>query len=207
MKTELKIYENNKELQFNTNSLGQQFLNNLFDTDSNKFRMYNCIDNHKGIDLLGLGIITLRKSLMDFVNQQFIIIRQSLLGKKLERETFNINKRLYTFHLSTKRQTLLETGLLKLQEELTSVKKDYEDQYRVVGNYKSEISSREKIIYYKNQEMKKVEEGICPILKTKCEKIAPKNKPNTLGMTKEIDIIRNWTNETYRRPKFCQEGL
>jgi hypothetical protein len=89
----------------------------------------------------------------------------------------------------------LETGLLKLQEELTSAKKDYEDQYRMVGNYKSEISSREKIIYYKNQELKKVDEGICPILKTKCEKIAPKNKPNTLGMTKEIDIIKGEITE------------
>jgi hypothetical protein len=92
--------------------------------------------------------------------------------------------------LSTKRQALLETGLLKLQKDLIFTKNDYEEQYKIVGNYKSEISSREKIIYYKNQEMKKIDEGICPILKIKCEKIAPKNKPNTLGITKEIDIIK-----------------
>jgi len=191
----LSIREDGKLLQFNTATIAQKYLNDLFGSDFLHYRTYNLIDNKKGINLLDLGITPLRKSLMDFVNQQFITIRQSLLAKKLERETYNVNKRLYTFHLSTKRQTLLETGLLKLQEELTSAKKDYEDQYRVVGNYKSEISSREKIIYYKNQEMKKAEEGICPILKTKCEKIAPKNKPNTLGMTKEIDIIKGEITE------------
>jgi DNA repair exonuclease SbcCD ATPase subunit len=191
----LSIKEEGKEIQFNTATLAQKYLNELFGADFLHYRTYNLIDNKKGINLLDLGITPLRKSLMDFVNAQFITIRQSLLAKKLERETYNVNKRLYTFYLSTKRQTLLETGLLRLQEELTSAKKVYEDQYKVVNNYKSEVSSREKIIYYKNQELKKVDEGICPVLKVKCEKITPKNKSSNLGMTKEIDIIKGEITE------------
>ncbi len=191
--TELSIYQNDKEVNYNTSTLKQQWINEQIG-DYEFFKKYRLI-NKQAINLLDLGITPLRKSIMDFVNTQFITIRQSLLGKKLERETFNVNKRLYTFYLSTKKQTLLETGLLRLQEELTSAKKDYEDQYKVVGNYKSEISSREKIIYYKNQELKKVDEGICPVLKIKCEKITPKNKTPNLGMTKEIDIIKGEITE------------
>jgi len=191
----LSIREDGKLLQFNTATIAQKYLNDLFGSDFLHYRTYNLIDNKKGINLLDLGITPLRKSLMDFVNQQFITIRQSLLGKKLERETYNVNKRLYTFHLSTKRLKVLEEGLTKLTEDLSSAKKDYEEQYRIVGNYKSEISSREKIIYYKNQEMKKVEEGICPVLHIKCEKIAPKNKSPKLDATKEIDIIKGEITE------------
>jgi len=170
----LSIREDGKLLQFNTATIAQKYLNDLFGSDFLHYRTYNLIDNKKGINLLDLGITPLRKSLMDFVNAQFITIRQSLLAKKLERETYNVNKRLYTFHLSTKRQTLLETGLLTLQEELSSAKKDYEDQYKEIEKYSSLIDSKEKIIYYKNQELKKAEEGICPILKKSCDRIGNK---------------------------------
>ena len=191
----LSISVDGKEVQFNTSTLAQKYLNDLFGSDFLHYRTYNLIDNKKGINLLDLGITSLRKSLMDFVNQQFITIRQSLLGKKLERETYNKDKRLYTYYLSDKKVKILEEGLTKLNEDLSTAKKDYEEQYKIVGNYRSEISSREKVIYYKEQELKKVDEGICPILKTKCEKIAPKNKPNTLGMTKEMDIIKGEITE------------
>ena len=186
----LSIRVDGKLLQFNTATIAQKYLNDLFGSDFLHYRTYNLIDNKKGINLLDLGITSLRKSLMDFVNQQFITIRQSLLSKKLERETYNVNKRVYTFHLSDKRLKSLEEGLTKLIEDLSSAKKDYEEQYKIVGNYKSEISSREKIIYYKNQELKKAEEGICPILKQSCDRIGKRmsdlDKNNSLAETYKI---------------------
>jgi len=191
--TELSIYKNDKEINYNTSTLKQQWINGQIG-DYEFFKKYRLI-NKQAINLLDLGITPLRKSIMDFVNTQSIIIRQSLLAKKLERETFNVNKRWYTFHLSTKKQTLLETGLLKLQEDLTSAKNDYEEQHKIVGDYKSEIDSRKKIIYYKEQDNKKINEGICPVLKIKCEKITSKNKVPNLDITKEVNIIKGEIEE------------
>jgi DNA repair exonuclease SbcCD ATPase subunit len=167
----LRIFKEEVEVQFNTATLAQKYLDELFGTDFQHYRTYNLIDNKKGINLLDLGITSLRKALMDFVNQQFISIRQSLLGKKLERETYNINKRLYTFSLSDKRLLTLEMGLKKLVEDISSAKKDCEEQYKVIGDYKSEIDSRKKIIYYKEQDIKKLNKGYCPILGRTCHEL------------------------------------
>jgi len=167
----LRIFKGEGEVQFNTTTLAQKYLDNLLGADFQHYRTYNLIDNKKGINLLDLGITSLRKALMDFVNQQFISIRQSLLSKKLERETYNVNKRLYTFNLSDKRLLTLEKGLTKLMEDLSSAKKDCEVQYKVINDYKSEIDSRKKIIYYKEQDIKKLNKGYCPILGRTCHEL------------------------------------
>jgi hypothetical protein len=185
----LSISVDGKEVQFNTATLAQKYLNELFGSDFLHYRTYNLIDNKKGINLLDLGITSLRKSLMDFVNQQFIAVRQSLLAKKLERETYNKDKRFFTFSLSDKRVKILEKGLAKLTEDLSSAKKDYEEQYKIVGNYKSEISSREKIIYYKEQDKKKLNGGLCPILNTKCSQINEQSEKVNIIKNKEIGTI------------------
>jgi len=196
MKTELKIYENNIEKQFNTSTWGQQFLNNVFEVDLNKFKIYHCIDNHKGIDLLGLGITSLRKALMDFVNEQFISIRQSLLSQKLERETYNVSKKLYTFYLSTKRKCLLDNGLIQLQDNLLNAKKDLDEEIILINNFKSDKSSKEKIIYYKENENKKASEGICPVLKQKCDRIGNKiSSSDKLLAQREIDTVKEEIKE------------
>ena len=178
---ELHVFINEKEISFNTQTIAQNYINEVLDTDLNKFKTYNTIDNSKGINLLDLGITPLRKALMEFVNEQVLKIRQSLLSQKLERETYNINKKLYTFYLSTKRQSTLESGLIQLNEQLQVARKDLEDEENILRNFKSDISSREKIIYYKENEAKKAKEGICPILKQNCDRIGSK-------MTEEAKI-------------------
>jgi len=187
--SDLQIWSDEGEHKFNTASIAQKWLNELIGEDLNKFRTYRMIDQNKGIDLLGLGIVSLRKSLMGLVNTQFIGIRNNLLAKKMERENFNVNKKLYHFYLSTKRQTILENGLLRLQEELNLTKQDCDNQSKLLGNYKSEISSRNKIIYFKEQDKKKLNGGVCPILNVKCSQIGEQLSTVNLIKNKEIGII------------------
>jgi len=191
----LHIWVNDIEKEFSTATLAQKYLNELLGSDFQKFRMYNFIDNHKGINLLDLGTISLRKSLMDFVNAQFLTIRQSLLSKKLERENFNVNKKLYHFNLSKKRETVLNNGYLKLTTELTETKKDYDEQQIIINKYRSEIDSRQKIIYFKNQDLKKMNNGYCPILGNKCSTLQSKQKEVEVAKVNEIKIIEEEITE------------
>jgi DNA repair exonuclease SbcCD ATPase subunit len=140
---------------------------------------------------LDLGIVSLRKTLMGFIEGIFTEIRTKLLTKKLERERYSVDKKLYKHYLSVKRLDYLNASLDEIKKDYEKFEKEKGTQQGIINQIRSEISSREKIIYYKQQEMKKVDEGICPVLKTKCEKIAPKNKPNNLGLTKEIDILKS----------------
>jgi len=191
----LKIYKNEVEVQFNNPTIAQKHLNELFGCDFQHFRTYNLIDQKKGINLLDLGTISLRKALMEFFADQFNKIRQSLLAKKLERETYNVNKRLYSFNLSEKRLMILEMGLRKAQEALNTAKADCEEQSKIIGNYKSEISSREKIIYFKNQDIKKLNKGLCPILGRTCHELKDNLTSVETAKAKEIEIIESEIKE------------
>ena len=192
--SELHVFLNNKELEANTLTLKQKYIDDRFG-NYNFFRTYRTIDNKKGINLLDEGIVSLRKALMAFIDEYFTKIRQSLLAKKLERETYNVNKRLYSFYLSQKRLTILDNGIKKLQEELISAKKDCDDQYKIIGNYKSDIQSREKLVYYKEQDKKKLNGGMCPILNTKCSQISGQLEKVDTIKNKEIAIIKQEINE------------
>jgi len=167
----LQIFLNDNEIKFNTATIAQKYLDDLFG-DVNNFKMYHMIDNLKGINLLDLGIISLRKNLMQLVDNYFNKIRQSLLTKKLERETYNGDKRLYKFCLSTKLLNLLENGLKQGLDISIQAQIEIDKQYNCYNNLLSEIQAIEKEIYYKQNEIKKAKEGICPILKIKCEKIS-----------------------------------
>ena len=185
--TSLRIYKDKEELKFSTNTLTQKYLDNLLGADINKFRMYRVIDNNKGINLLDLGTLSLRKHLMEFVDNYFAKIRTNLLTQKAEKERFSIDKRLYTFHLSEKRLKTLEEGLKRLTEEYTNTEKDANAQRQVINTYKSDIQSREKIIYWKNQETKKLNNGKCPILGNDCSII--KNKQSEIEKAQTIEIV------------------
>jgi DNA repair exonuclease SbcCD ATPase subunit len=187
--SDLQVFYNGEEVQANTATIKQQFINEHFG-DVNFFRQYRCVDLKNGINVLDLGIVSLRKTLMGFIEGIFTEIRTKLLAKKVERERFSVDKKLYKHYLSVKRLDRLNASLDEIKKDYEKFGKDKETQQGIINQLRSEISSIEKIISYKQQEMKKVDEGICPVLKTKCEKIAPKNKPNTLGLTKEIDILK-----------------
>jgi len=193
MKTTLKICVDNQEIQFNTNTIGQTYLEEIIGT-LDFFRSYRCVDNRNGLNLLDMGIVTLRKSMMSFIEGLFTDIRTRLLAQKVERERYSIDKKLYKHYLSVKRLDILNASLDEIKKDYQKFEIEKDKQNGIINQIRSEISSREKIIYYKQQEMKKIDEGICPVLKIKCERIAPKNKPNTLGITKEIDILTGEIN-------------
>ena len=191
--SELQVFLNDKEIQANTATIKQQFINEHFG-DVNFFRQYRCVDLKNGINVLDLGIVSLRKTLMGFIEGIFTEIRTRLLGKKVERERYSVDKKLYKHYLSMKRLDLLNASLDEMKKDYEKFEKEKGTQQGIINQIKSEISSRDKIIYYKEQEMKKVNEGICPVLKIQCEKITPKNKSSNLGMTKEIDILKEEIN-------------
>ena len=61
--SELQLFLNDKEIQANTATIKQQFINEHFG-DVNFFRQYRCVDLKNGINVLDLGIVSLRKTLM-----------------------------------------------------------------------------------------------------------------------------------------------
>jgi DNA repair exonuclease SbcCD ATPase subunit len=191
--SELQLFSSKGEHKFNTQTLLQKYINDLIGEDLNKFRIYRMIDQSKGINLLDLGIVSLRKNLMDLVSNQFIGIRNNLLAKKLERERFSVDKKLYHFYLSTKRQTILNNGLLRLQEEESTILKDKKEQESIINNLIGEIKGKEKEIYYRQNEIKKAKDGICPILRTKCEKISQslneKDNEKNLEVSQEMEQL------------------
>ena len=196
--TSLQIFKHNEEVKFNTTTLAQKFLDELFGSDFKHYRTYNIIDQKKGINLLNLGTISLRKSLMEFCANTFSKIRTSLLSKKLDRETYNVNKRLYTFYLSQKKLTTLEKGLEKIKLQEDDNLHDLQEQSKIINNYKSDISSREKIIYFKRKDIEKAAEGICPILKSKCDRIGSKLTERDKGrLEANIDILNQEINYFY----------
>lgn len=194
--SELQVFKNDIEIQANTATIKQKIIDDVFG-DVNFFRQYRCVDNKNGINLLDMGIVSIRKTLMGFIEGIFTDIRTRLLAQKVERERYSVDKKLYKHYLSVRRLEVLNTALDTMNKDYQRFEKDKDTQMGVIGQIKSEISSKEKIIYYKQQEMKKVDEGICPVLKIKCEKITPKQDPSkscNLGITKEIDLLKGEIN-------------
>jgi len=167
--TDLTIFLNDKEVAGNTLSVKQNFINDQLG-DYNSFKKFRMVDLN-GINILDLGIISLRKELMNFTDDLFTNIRKSLLNKKLERENFNQDKRLYKFYLSEKRLKILEDGIPgRALIEMERI--EINNQRGVVNNIKSEIQTKERLIYNRKKELENAQKsGICPILKKECAEI------------------------------------
>jgi DNA repair exonuclease SbcCD ATPase subunit len=136
---------------------------------------------------------------MGFIEGIFTEIRTKLLAQKVDKERYSIDKKLYKHYLSDKRLNTLNISLDEIKKSYEKFEQDKEIQQGVINQIKSEISSREKVIYYKEQELKKAEEGICPILKQSCNRIGKKmtdlDKNNSLAETSKLKEEIN----TYRK--------
>jgi DNA repair exonuclease SbcCD ATPase subunit len=174
--TDLIINQNNVEVKLNTSTIKQNWINDQIGT-YDFFRKYRLF-NKQAVNLLDLGIISLRKELMTFIDTDFSTIRQSLLNKKLERENLNVNKKLYKFYLSEKRLQILNAGLDSIKTSYLEFEKDRDTQNGIVNQLKTEIQTRERMIYNRKRELEEAQKsGICPILKTKCTQITREITP------------------------------
>ena len=170
--SELLIKINGVDLDLNTLSLKQKWINDNFGT-YDYFRKYRLIDL-KGTNLLdslndSRGIVTLKNELMKFIDDLFVEIRKSLLAKKLDRETYNVDKRLYKFSLSEKRLNTLEEGIEYFEETLKTAETDEREQAAIVNKIKSEVMTKQGLITQRQRQMEEAQKsGFCPILKKKC---------------------------------------
>jgi DNA repair exonuclease SbcCD ATPase subunit len=168
----LQIFVDNQEVQFNTLALKQQWIDEHFG-NYDQFKKYRLIDT-KGINLLDLGIISLRKELMQFVDDLFTDIRKRLLEKKLERETYNVDKRIYKYSLSEKKLNTLINAEQQLITERQEHKNAYEEQQRTLNKLNAEFISIAKQLDYKTNEFEKLHKGVCPYLNSKCKRLIDK---------------------------------
>jgi hypothetical protein len=188
--TQLQIFKNDLEIQANTATIKQKMIDDIFG-DVNFFRQYRCVDLKNGINVLDLGIVSLRKTLMAFMEDYFSNIRKNLLAKKVERERYSVDKKLCKHYLSDKRKLILKEGLNKLVDIKKELQIQIRDAQNSISKVNGEISSKQKIISYKQAETKKAEEGICPILKTSCNRIGKTlSEEDKRKMNNEIDILR-----------------
>ena len=194
--TELQVFVDNNEIQANTNSVKQSLINDTFG-DINFFRQYRLADN-SGIDLLGLGNVSLKKTLMGFVEDIFTNIRKNLLAEKTNRERYSVDKKLYKHYLSENRKSILKTGLDAITKQINELKSMIREAQSDISKINGEVSAKKRIINYKEAETKKAERGICPILRVSCDRIGKKlsledkNKLNQeiLNFEKEVKQLK-----------------
>jgi hypothetical protein len=162
--SELQLFLNDKEIQANTATIKQNLINEYFG-DVSFFRQYRCVDLKNGINVLDMGIVSLRKTLMSFIEGIFTEIRTRLLAQKVERERYSIDKKLFKNFLSEKRLNILNASLIEAKTDYQRFEKERDIQQNIINKIKSEIQSREQIIYYKKSELEKLKKGQCPIIK------------------------------------------
>jgi len=188
--SELRVYFDGNEVQANTPTIKQKFIDEHFGT-INFFRQYRCVDLKNGINVLDLGIVSLRKTLMGFIENFFTEKRTSLLAKKAEKEKYSIDKKLCKHYLSETRRCILKTGLDKLLLDKKELQTLIRDAQGNISKVNGEVIAKERIITYKQSETKKAEEGICPILKTTCDRIGKKiSEDDKRKMSNEVDKLR-----------------
>lgn len=192
--TALFVYVDGVEKQFNTNTLAQRFLDEQFGEDLNTFRTYRILDNKKGINLLDLGAVSLRKSLMAFVDTQFSLVRKSLLDKKLERETYNVSKRLYQHSLSQKRVDFINSSLNRIEGESVENSKEIRQLNNSLNQKKSELQSLVYLIQNNKEKNIPAKDRKCPTCgtilgKTEAQVIAAKSEGEIQIMQKQKEHL------------------
>lgn len=184
----LTVFLDGKELQFNTLTIAQKYLDNLFG-DVNNFKMYRMMDNTKGINLLDLGTTSLRKNLMQFVDDYFSQIRIKLLAKVNDMEKFSIEKRFYKFSLSEKRLHVLSLGKTNLGQEINKGIFAKKDQTNLTNEIELDLNKLKQLKETRNEQDEKNRKNI--------EELCEKNKEYVANITdiqartppKEIEVI------------------
>ncbi len=116
--TFLKIVKNGEEIQFETKTEAQAYLQNLFGEPLN-FKKFRMIDSEVGINFLDpRSAATFKKIIFSISEDQFNRAKDNLGRIKQEREIWNKNNAvIYSNFPSEKRLAALDKGILGLQSD------------------------------------------------------------------------------------------
>lgn len=120
--SKLRIFKNGSEVKRANLSEKQAYLNEMF-KNVEYFRKFRMIDTSAGINLLEEGKTSLRKTLLSFDDDIFKTVRQLLLDKKRERETFNKDKVGFKFVPSAKKLERVNRYISNNTTKLSNIEK------------------------------------------------------------------------------------
>jgi len=187
--TELNIYKNDQIIEFNTIPLKQKFIDDIFG-DHTYFKRFRSINISEGINLLDYcrdtrSLVTLKKILMDFIENEYNDIRNKLLEEKNYRSKYLKSEKPIDIQYTPKREEILKNGLTKLNDQINYLKKEINDVLNDIVKKRSIIEKSKQIIYEKNKEIKLLQkEGKCPLC------LQP-IKDNSIYKQKESTIFDN----------------
>ena len=129
------------------------------------FKKFRMLDNSKDINILKYTPGQFKKTLMGFLDNLFDDIRQKLLDQKRERETYNINKKVYTHYYSDKRLKALEEGIEQVCMDMDCIKDEQKEFDKEYTELQSQIQYCKKLIWRCKQDKEKLSVNICPFCK------------------------------------------
>lgn len=211
----LEILYKNEEIQYNTNTLKQDWLNERYN-NYEFFKKYHLI-NKNSINLLDYAkdsrsIVSLRKELMGFIDTDFSNIRQSLLDKKSHRETYSKEKKSYTFYLSKPKLEKLKIGLENIKSINKQLEVDIIDQQQTINNLDSTLNSlTSELQFYLNE--KKTKEERKSVLEKDIDKInneilefSNKTAPKQIEIIDYDKMIENIQKKIIRLEKDLEDN-
>jgi hypothetical protein len=133
----LTIYEDGIKLDFN-NKEAQEYIGKLF-KNLDYFKKFRTIDSEEGINVLGEGKTSIKKTLLSFQEDWFNSIRQQLLDKKREREFYNKDKCISNHYPSEKRLGIINKYIDRFTDGCNNFKKEIENQVRVISDINLKI--------------------------------------------------------------------
>jgi len=134
--SKLTILENAIPIQGSI-KIKENYITDLFH-DITWFRKFRLFDSLVGINILEESNLTLKKTLLSFNEDKLNIIREKLLALKKEREIYNkSNINTYPHYPSEKRKTILQEGIQHLNNLITSIKNEINNNQLILrkSNY------------------------------------------------------------------------
>lgn len=145
-----------QEVLLNNDELKQKYLDSIFG-DYKFFRQFRLLDDKAGIDLLQQTDNALRKTLMGFLEDEFAVIRQTILTERNRREQYSIDKRPYPFYLSKNRLQILTNAKETLSDEINQLKEEMKGQEQLINNLNASITLKERIVENNLADIKNLE--------------------------------------------------
>ena len=206
--SELSLKVDNAESNAIGINMKQTLINDLIGT-YDFFQKFRMLDNSKDINILKYTPGQFKKTLMGFLDNLFDDIRQKLLDQKRERETYNVDKKVYTHYYSDKRFKRLEEGLEQIAIDMDCVKDEQKEHDKEYTELESQIQYCKKMIWHYEQDKKKLNTNKCPLCQSeinnqKRDMLYSKKDSEIFQDKEKIKSIQKDANEAHQ--KLCEFG-